>query len=220
MNHSFSSSFLTASVLCLALAGCGGPLSHTADAYDASKVDNEQRRTVDAAESEAADAGRRMREAEDRVPVAAEALENAERSVENAEHALELAKAELTVEEVKDDGDERSNVAGAESDVSQKERDLAVSEAEVELAQQKLERSKLAAVDAKRAWLVALAKVEVAKSDAAGRADADAEASRAELATQLREAEADHAAMKEKLAAADQAVSAAEDGVNKAKTDN
>jgi hypothetical protein len=220
MNHRFSSSSLAASLLCWALAGCGGPLSHTADAYDASKISHERRRAVDGAESEAADAGRKLREAEDRVPVDEEAVENAERSVENAEHALELAKAELTVEEVKDDGDERSNVAGAESDVSQKQRDLAVNEAEVELAQQKLERSKLTAIEAKRAWLVALAKVEVAKSDAAGVDGADAQANHAELTTQLSEAEADYAAMKEKLAAADQAVAAAEDGVNKAKTDD
>jgi hypothetical protein len=87
-------------------------------------------------------------------------------------------------------------------------------------AEKKLERSKRVAVEAKQAWLVALAKVEVAKSDAAGVTTDDAKANHEELTKQLAEAEADHAAAKEKLVAVDQAVSEAQDDVNKAKSDN
>ncbi|MEY4549969.1 MAG: hypothetical protein RL685_6164 [Pseudomonadota bacterium] len=219
MTHRFSSASLAA-VLLLALAGCGGPLTHTAEAYDASKVNNEQRASVQAAETEAADAGRKLHEAEERVPAAEEAVENAEKDVERAEHAVELAKAKLDVEKVKGDGNERSDVEQAKSDLSKSERDLAVKEAEVELAEQKLERSKLAAVEAKQAWLVELAKVEIAKSEAAGVESAEAKENHTELTKQLAEVEVDHAAAKEKLASADQAVSEEQDAVNKAKSDN
>jgi predicted small lipoprotein YifL len=214
-NHLPPSSLVA--LLLLALAGCGGPLAYTADAYDASKVSSEQRRSVEAAESEAAEAARKSHETEEQVSVAEESLENAEQAVEHAEHAVALAKAQLGVEEVKDDGNERSNVAAAKTDVSRGERDLAVNEAEVVLAEQKLERSRSAAVEAKRAWLVALAKVEVAKSEAAGVESNEAKAHHSELTAQLAEAEADRAAAKEKLAAADQAVLEAQEGVNEAK---
>jgi len=212
-------SFALLAVALFAIAGCGGPLAHTAEAYDASKISSEQRQSVQKAEAEAAEAGRRSHDAEERVPADEEALKNAEKAVEEAEHAIELAKAQLDLEEVKADGNEPSNVEAAKSDVSKKKRDLAVNEAEVELAEQKLERSKLAAVEAKRAWLVALAKAELAKSDAAGVESADAKANHEELTTQLSEVEADHVAAKEKLTAADQAVNEARDGVNKAKSD-
>jgi chromosome segregation ATPase len=209
-----------AAALLIALAGCGGPLAHTAEAYDASKVSSEQQASVRAAETEAADAARKSHDAEEQVPADEEALENAEKAVEQAEHALELAKARLEVEEVKGDGNERSDVEKAKSEVSKAERDLAVSEAQVELAEQELERSKLSAAEAKQAWLVALAKVEVEKSNAAGVTTDDAKANHEELTKQLAEAEAEHAAAKEKLAAVDRAVSEAQDGVNRAKSDN
>ncbi len=206
-------------LLGLAYAGCGGPLKYTAGSYDASKVNGEARGPVTSAESTVANEARRKNDAKARVAAEKDALAAAEAARKNAKADLQIAEKQLAVEEAKASADKVAGVSGAEAQVTLKERDLEVAKAEVELAEARLERAEADAGEAESAWVVGLAKLELAKWKAMGPTGIDASTREAELSKQVVDSEAQHSAAQKEQAEAEESEREALAKVNKVKSE-
>lgn len=181
-------------LLYLSFAGCGGPLKYTAGSYDAAKASAQDREAVASAESKVADEARRKNDAKARIEAEKDALVAAEVAKKRAKHELEIAEKLLDVEKAKASADKVATVSGAEAQITIKARDLKVAEAEVELAEARVERAKADATEAEGAWVVALAKLELAKSKSMGQAGMSGGKHEGELSQQVVDAESVHAA--------------------------
>jgi chromosome segregation ATPase len=205
-------------LLWLSFASCGGPLKHTAGSYDASKVNAQDREAVDSAQSAVADEARRKNDAKARVETEKDALRAAEGASKNAKHELEIAEKQLDVEEAKASADKAAAVSGAEAQITVKTRDLEIAKAEVELAEARVERAEADAAEAETAWVVALAKLELAKSKAMGQSGNDAKRE-AELNQQVVDAESAHTAAQQELTEAQESEREALGKVNEVKSE-
>ncbi len=204
-------------LVCLALAlatfggGCGGgPLSHTVDNWSPSAVSAEERSKVDAKQSVVEEAAGRKNATVVAVEQAEAKVSQAESAVEQAEANLEVAEAKLELAEKQGEAGQTVDVAGAKGELAKAQKALEIAEKQRDVAEKSHTLAEKDMNEAERAWVVALADLELTKFLAQGGQGAGFDEEKANFEKQLADAQSKHANAKRDQAQAKQEVEKAQ----------